>query len=115
MGFSGMDKKPFSPLTLIGDAYTDVNTYIHSRPELLNIAEETKGFLSGFYSDFGLEILSSIDYIAYTQKVVSAGEISQHLQNWNERKRSQFSDSRHIDLAIKHLFRHERLAKDYRA
>ena len=59
-----MDKKPFEPLTLVPDGLEEVDRYVEGRNDLKTIGENTKNFLSGFYSDFALELLSSADYIA---------------------------------------------------
>ncbi len=68
MGFSDMNKKPFEPLILVADGYETVREHVESNPELFTIAKKTTAFLNGFYSDFALELLSSIDYITDQQK-----------------------------------------------
>ncbi len=60
-------------------------------------------FLSGFYSDFALELLSSIDYISIKQQSFDKEVINRELKNWNNRKRSLFSNQRYLDIAISQL------------
>ena len=103
MGYSDMNKKPFEPLTLIADAYDTVKNHVESNTELLEIANKTITFLSGFYSDFALELLSSIDYIATKEKTMDKLTISQRLEEWSDRKRSLFSNPKYIDISLKHL------------
>ncbi|MBE9460566.1 macro domain-containing protein [Dyadobacter subterraneus] len=103
MGYSDMNKKPFEPLTLIGDGYETVKKHINSNNELLEIANRTVEFLNGFYSDFALELLSSIDYITIKQQTFDTLAVSQRLEEWSDRKRSMFSNSRYIDISVKHL------------
>ncbi len=105
MGYSDMNKKPFEPLTLIGDGYETVKNHIDSNAELSVIAEKTVNFLEGFYSDFALELLSSIDYITLRQQTFDVHEVSQKLEEWSDRKRSLFSNSRYIEISVKHLQR----------
>ncbi len=102
-GFSGMDRKPFEPLSLVPDGYEDVVKYIESRSELGAIAEKTTSFLDGFYSDFALELLSSIDFIQTQKKLFSVQEIRQELSAWSNRKRTLFKDDRFIEIAAEHL------------
>lgn len=103
MGYSDMDKKPFEPLTLVGDGYETVKSHIELNLELLLIANKTVGFLRGFYSDFALELLSSIDYISTQQKTFEKEVVSQKLEEWSDRKRSLFSNTKYIDVSLKHL------------
>jgi O-acetyl-ADP-ribose deacetylase (regulator of RNase III) len=103
MGYSGMDKKPFEPLTLVADAYDTVKSHIESKPELLDISKKTIEFLNGFYSDFALELLSSIDFVVNKQQTFEKQIVSQKLEEWSDRKRTMFSNPKYIDISIKHL------------
>jgi O-acetyl-ADP-ribose deacetylase (regulator of RNase III) len=103
MGYSDMDKKPFEPLTLVSDAYEDVKQHVESNTELLTIANRTIIFLSGFYSDFALELLSSIDYIATKENTFDKHVISHGLEKWSSRKRSLFSNPKYFEISLKHL------------
>ena len=103
MGYSDMNKKPFEPLTLVADGYNDVINYINSKPELEIIAKNTTNFLNGFYSDFALELLSSIHFIVSSEKSFDKEIITNKLNEWSDRKQSMFSNPKYIDISIKHL------------
>jgi hypothetical protein len=103
MGYSDMNKKPFEPLVLVSDGYDTVKTHIESNSELYNIAKKTIDFLTGFYSDFALELLSSIDFITTNQNTFETKVISEQLENWSDRKRSLFSNSKYIDISVRQL------------
>ncbi len=103
MGYSDMNKKPFDPLTLVGDAYETIKGYVEKNPDLLEIANKTILFLRGFYSDFALELLSSIDYISTKEKTLDKQIISQRLEEWSDRKRTMFSNPKYLDISLKHL------------
>lgn len=103
MGFSDMNKKPFEPLILVTDAYETVKNHIENNSELLDIANATINFLRGFYSDFALELLSSVDYISTKEKTFDKQIIMQRLESWNGRKRSMFSNPKYLDVSVKHL------------
>lgn len=103
MGYSDMDKKPFEPLTLVADSFSTVEKYIEEKEDLLKIAKQTSTFLNGFYADFSLELLSSIDYITETKKTFDKEIITKELEKWSDRKRSMFSDSKYIDISLNHL------------
>ena len=103
MGYSDMNKKPFDPLILVADGYDVVKSYIESKQELFDIAQKTVSFLQGFYSDFGLELLSSIENIASRENTYEKTIISKKLEEWSDRKRSMFSNPKYIDISLKHL------------
>jgi hypothetical protein len=80
-----------------------VNSYIVSQPELVEISTKTTEFLNGFYSDFALELLSSIDYIITKNNTFDKQIITQNLAEWSNRKRSIFSKQEYIDFSIDYL------------
>jgi hypothetical protein len=103
IGYSDMNKKPFDTLTLVADGYEDVKFYIASKPDLYEIATKTANFLTGFYSDFALELLSSIDYIITENNTFDKHIITQKLAEWSDRKRSAFSKQEYIDFSVDYL------------
>lgn len=103
MGYSDMDKKPFDGLNLVPDGEKNVNDYIENNPELKNIVNLTNDFLTGYYSNFGLELLSTIDYLAQKKQTFDISVISEEMQKWSNRKRTLFSNEKYIDISLNHL------------
>jgi O-acetyl-ADP-ribose deacetylase (regulator of RNase III) len=103
MGYSDMNKKPFEPLVLVADGYDVVKIHIENNPTLYQIAQRTMHFLNGFYSDFALELLSSIDYLATTYNTIDKPIIIEKLTAWSSRKSNLFASSRHIDISLAHI------------
>jgi len=103
MGYNDMNKKPFDPLILVYDGYETVKSYIENNNELNQIATKTTKFLNGFYSDFALELLSSIDFLINENHTFDKQIITQKMAEWNNRKRSIFSNQDHIDYTVDYL------------
>ena len=103
MGYSDMNKKPFEPITLLSDTYEIVTEYIKKDEELSTIAKKTTDFLNGFYSDFALELLSSIHFLIKENKTNDKKIIKKSLSEWNNRKRSLFTNEKYIEIAINHI------------
>lgn len=104
-GYSSKDKKPFEEIGLMMDAETDVLAYLNE-PEngpYKTVVEKTKSFLTGFYSSFGLELLSTIDFIISEKKTKSADEIKSYLESWSDRKKTLFTNPKFISLALKNI------------
>ena len=103
MGYSGMDKKPFDMLSLVPDAYDEIVKIVMSDEDLKTIANRTMTFLDGFYSDFALELLSSVDFILNENPNLSFAEVVDALYKWNPRKKSLFANTRHIEIVYNHI------------
>lgn len=106
MGYSSMDKKPFETLDLVSDGFEKVESYILSKPELVQIVNRTESFLDGFYSEFALELLSTVDYISLNKETFDLEIIKSELESWSERKRTLFSNDRFLNISINHLRKH---------
>lgn len=106
MGYSSMDKKPFETLDLVSDGFEKVESYILSKPELVQIINRTESFLDGFYSEFALELLSTVDYISLNKETFDLEIIKSELESWSERKRTLFSNDRFLNISINHLRQH---------
>ncbi|HEY5511884.1 MAG TPA: macro domain-containing protein [Prolixibacteraceae bacterium] len=107
-GYSSKDKKPFEELGLMLDAEKEVNDYLDSKENKQNkaIVLKTKSFLTGFYADFGLELLSTIDFIIVDKKTNSVDEITKHLENWSKRKKTMFTNPKFISIAVQNIEKH---------
>lgn len=106
MGYSSMDKKPFETLDLVSDGFEKVESYILSKPNLVQIVNKTESFLDGFYSEFALELLSTVDYISLNKDTFDLEIIKNELESWSERKRTLFSNDRFLNISINHLRQH---------
>jgi O-acetyl-ADP-ribose deacetylase (regulator of RNase III)/uncharacterized protein YwgA len=105
MGYSSKDKKPFEELGILFDAESDINEFL-SQPEnndYKEVVQKTQRFLTGFYSAFGLELLSTIDYIIQDKKTSSVEEIIREMQSWSDRKKTLFSNRKFINIALNNI------------
>ncbi len=108
MGYSSKDKKPFEELGLIPDAEVDVKEFLDN-PEnksYKHTVEKTKSFLTGFYSPFGLELLSTIDFIISNKEANTLEAITKELEIWSDRKKTLFTNPKFIQIAINNLKLH---------
>ena len=105
MGYSSKDKKPFEELSLVMDTEKEVQAYLDKSENrrYKAIVEDTKRFLQGFYSPFGLELLSSIDFIKNEKNKDSIEEISTELESWSDRKKTLFANPGFIHKALQNI------------
>lgn len=104
-GYGTKDKSAFEEMELIMDAEPDVLQYLQSQDggRWLTVVEKTKKFLSGFYSDFALELLSSVDFIQNQTSARTSDEVLEYIIKWNNRKRDLFNNKNYIDKAIQRI------------
>lgn len=104
-GYSAKDKKPFEEIGLVPDAEQDVNSFLNKpeNKEYLKITRRAINFLQGFYSPYGLELLSSIDFIINDKKVSTTEKIQAELEQWSNRKKTMFTNPKFIQIAINNI------------
>ncbi len=103
MGYADMDRRPFEALNLLVDSEETIESYIKKDNQLNEIVTRTKALLQGFYSPFSLELLSTVDYIARECEEPTVEFVKTELENWSQRKKSNFSDDYYIDISLQQL------------
>lgn len=102
-GYDSKDKKPFEALNLIMDGEPDVLAFLSNHQKELDIVKKTQAFLTGFYSDFGLELLSTLDFIAQKEQTRDLTTIQKSLFEWSNRKTQLFANPVFIEKGMKKL------------
>lgn len=101
-GYDSKDKKPFQEIGIFLELEPEVIGYLQSpgNAEYFDIAERTKSFLDGYFSNYGLELLSTVDYLYQSEGLSSVCSITERMTNWSERKRTFTSDKTFIHKAL---------------
>jgi O-acetyl-ADP-ribose deacetylase (regulator of RNase III) len=104
-GYKSKDKKPFEELELMMDAENSIVKYLQKpeNKEYEQIVTKTKNFLTGYYSSFSLELLSTVDFIVQTDAIDTIEHIQGKLDAWSERKRKLLSNPKFLKLAVQNL------------
>jgi O-acetyl-ADP-ribose deacetylase (regulator of RNase III)/uncharacterized protein YwgA len=104
-GYSSKDKKPFEELNLMMDAEEDVLAFL-AKDEFekeREIVQKTQQFLTGFYSNFGLELLSTLDFISQREQSKDLATIKKSLNQWSNGKTQLFSNDAFLEKGLKKL------------
>ena len=104
------DCKPLDVIWTNQTKQTEVEQYLQtSMSDFLPVLTEVDNVIAGFESPFGLELLSTVDWLVYQEQYPATVEgIKQGMQNWQageiwaKRKLELFNDQ-HIDFALQHL------------
>lgn len=96
---------PFQELNLDMSAEKKIEDYLNlpQNATYKTIAVKTREFLSGYYSSFGLELLSRIDYIRQTENVDTKQDITASLANSKTGKYTVVDNQDYVVLINTHL------------
>ncbi len=102
-GYADGGDAPDKQLTLGPGALEDARAFLKNKAGTQAHFEKVCDLVEGFESPFGLELLSTVHWIASREQVQSVDDIVRRTYAWNDRKK-QFS-RRQIELAIDVLSR----------
>lgn len=118
-GMGGMETKPFQEIWLMDDTRKVVLEYLNreGNEKYKSISNKAKDFLKGFYSQYSLELLASVDYILCNDKTildakdyqVILNKVNEKLASWNSHKKNLFVGSKHVDKVLNFLLNDGRL------
>ncbi len=113
-GMGGMENRPFDYIWLIDGAEQEANAFIEGYKDktLREICNKTKLFLRGYYSNYSLELLASVDYLMESVPSLQSWRnddmnhvldiIEKEVQKWSKRKEQMFKRALLAD-AVMHL------------
>ncbi len=97
-GYAGGGDAPDKQLELVPGAVEDANAFLAHHPETHRRFRQVVDLIEGFESSFGLELLSTVHWVASKEQAKTVDAVAQRTYAWNERKK-QFS-RRQIDLTF---------------
>jgi O-acetyl-ADP-ribose deacetylase (regulator of RNase III) len=108
----GDTQKPDVEIELLPGAEQKADDYLAAHQECRARLEEVAKLIEGFESPYGLELLSSVHWVAkYTDNPArTSDEAVQQVRGWNDRKHRMFQP-RHIHVAWKRLAENDWLSQ----
>lgn len=100
-GYADGGDAPSKPIELVPGAVEDARAFLEDNPETRARFKRVSDLVEGFEDSFGLELLSTVHWVAAERPSANKQTIADHIYAWNPRKR-QFSP-RQIGLAIQTL------------
>lgn len=93
-----------SEIELIENALLEADDFIqnNSNQELANQLQKVADLIDGFQSPYGMELLSTVHWLALHENAKNANEALSRIQNWNDRKRKIMRES-HVKIAWQRL------------
>ena len=97
-GYTDGGDEPDKQLELVPGAIEDATLFLERCPKTHEHFNKVADLVDGFESPFGLELLSTVHWVANEKQVRCIDDIEQHIHDWSARKK-QFSP-RQIQLAF---------------
>ncbi|MFA6931489.1 MAG: macro domain-containing protein [Lentisphaeria bacterium] len=96
-GYADGGDRPDKELRLVPGAYEDASKFIQEHPQTKQHFDKVSDLVEGFESPFGMELLSTVHWVATKENATSRQQVVEKVHQWNERKK-QFTP-RQIELA----------------
>jgi O-acetyl-ADP-ribose deacetylase (regulator of RNase III) len=100
-GYADGGDAPTKQLVPVPGAVRDAESFLKAHPDTLERFDRVVRLVEGFETPFGLELLTTVHWVAIEEKVRSREDISRAVYSWAPRKR-QFTSSQ-IDIAIERM------------
>ena len=100
-GYADGGDAPDKQLELVPGALEDARAFLENEVETRSRFEKVSDLVDGFESPFGLELLSTVHWVASEERAQTFVKVAEHTYAWNERKK-QFSQ-RQLKIAAKVL------------
>ncbi|MFN3959253.1 MAG: macro domain-containing protein [Parvularculaceae bacterium] len=102
-GYADGGDAPDKQLELVPGAVTDAELFLKEKPETIAKYERVGALVDGFETPFGLELLSTVHWVAAQEGAANIDKVVDRVYAWNDRK-ERFSP-RQIGLAYDRLGR----------
>ena len=99
-GFADGGDTPEKQLQLVPGAMSDASAYLQGHPDTRMRFDQVTDLVEGFETPFGLELLSTIHWVATHDNVRTMEEIIAATYEWNERKRMFSEDQLRLAVEI---------------
>lgn len=100
-GYEDGGDDPSKALSLVPGAVEEAREFLKNYPETLERFEKVTDLVDGFESKYGLELLSSVHWIAKYEIYTDTEDLVNKIHNWNSNKKN--FTPRQINIAYKNL------------
>ncbi|WP_288482464.1 macro domain-containing protein [uncultured Deinococcus sp.] len=99
-GYADGGDQPDKQLELVPGVIKDAETLLASDTESLSRFERVADLVGGFETPYGLELLSTVHFVAIRQGAATPTEALEQVHSWNSRKRQFTSEQVHLAWEI---------------
>jgi len=100
-GYEDGGDNPNKEISLVSNAVNEANKFLESQVKTKENFKKVSDLVNGFETPFGLELLSTVHWVAKEMQSIDLDEIIKGVYSWNERKK-QFT-KKQIKIALDRL------------
>lgn len=100
-GYGDGEDRPDKPLELKFDAIEQAESFLLQHKETRQRFDRVADPIKGFETTFGMELLSTVHWVATREQAITVDEAVAKVHAWNPRKR--MFEPRHIELSWSRL------------
>lgn len=98
----GASQSPDVEISLLPKAAEEATAFVESLPEALDRLSQVSHLIDGFETPYGMELLTSVHWLATREEAATPEAAEQLMQAWNSRKARMFRTP-HIRIAWERL------------
>jgi O-acetyl-ADP-ribose deacetylase (regulator of RNase III) len=98
LGFADGEDSPKKPISLLEQGIVESEMYLEANSETRKHFNRVVELIAGFETPYGMELLSTVHWIANREGAKNAKEAKKLVDQWSDRKKALFPE-RHVDLA----------------
>ena len=102
-GYGDAEDRPDKPLELKPNALEKSEAFLAEHEETQQRFDRVADLIKGFETSFGMELLSTVHWVATREKAITAEDAITKIHAWNTRKR--MFEFRHVHLAWERLYK----------
>jgi hypothetical protein len=86
-GYGDAEDRPDKPIELKAGSWTRAEQFLASHAETLDRFQRVGDLIQGFETPFGMELVTTVHWVATREKAVTVDEALGRTYSWNDRKR----------------------------
>ncbi|OQZ02084.1 MAG: Appr-1-p processing protein [Candidatus Brocadia sp. UTAMX1] len=86
-GYDDREDNPEKEIELLDNAFSDAEEYLSNKPEIMKHLHKVSSLISGFETPFGMELLSTVHWVAKRENADTSDRAVLLTHEWNSRKK----------------------------
>ena len=86
-GYDDREDNPEKEIELLDNAFSDAEQYLSNKPEIKKFIDKVSLLISGFETPFGMELLSTVHWVAKRENAETPDRAVMLTHSWNSRKK----------------------------
>ena len=86
-GYNDREDNPEKEIDLLDNSFLEAQEYLSNKPEIMKYLHKVSSLISGFETPFGMELLSTVHWVAKRENAETPDRAVILTHEWNSRKK----------------------------